>query len=104
MVATARIAAAVQIYVCVFFLLKLTAKNRDHFRDHTLGNRVWATVTFFSSQRMYSDAAVHGRVRELDYSRVHFMCCLQAFTSAKHGNVTRGVVRIEPFDRCISVM
>jgi len=30
--------------VCV--TCRLTAKNRDHFRNPTLGNRVWATVTF----------------------------------------------------------
>jgi len=26
---------------------RLTAKNRDQLRDHTLGNRVWATFTFY---------------------------------------------------------
>jgi len=25
---------------------RLTAKNRDQFRNSTLGNRVWATFTF----------------------------------------------------------
>jgi len=28
----------------------LTAKNRDQLRNHTLGNRVWATFTFFYCQ------------------------------------------------------
>jgi len=27
---------------------RLTAKNRDQLRNPTLGNRVWATFTFFS--------------------------------------------------------
>jgi len=26
---------------------RLTAKNRDQLRNHTLGNRVWATFTFY---------------------------------------------------------
>jgi len=29
---------------------RLTAKNRDQLRDPTLGNRVWATFTFFYQQ------------------------------------------------------
>jgi len=29
---------------------RLTAKNRDRLRDPTLGNRVWATFTFFTSK------------------------------------------------------
>ena len=28
---------------------RLTAKNRDQLRNHTLGNRVWATFTFLNS-------------------------------------------------------
>ena len=28
---------------------RLTAKNRDQLRDHTLGNRVWATFTFLGA-------------------------------------------------------
>jgi len=28
---------------------RLTAKNRDQLRDPTLGNRVWATFTFFTT-------------------------------------------------------
>jgi len=27
---------------------RLTAKNRDQLRNPTLGNRVWATFTFFT--------------------------------------------------------
>ena len=27
---------------------RLTAKNRDELRNPTLGNRVWATFTFFT--------------------------------------------------------
>ena len=30
--------------------LQLTAKNRDQLRNPPLGNRVWATFTFFSSE------------------------------------------------------
>ena len=29
---------------------RLTAKNRDQLRNHTLGNRVWATFTFIFTQ------------------------------------------------------
>ena len=29
---------------------RLTAKNRDQLRNHTLGSRVWATFTFFTLQ------------------------------------------------------
>ena len=28
----------------------LTAKNRDQLRNPTLGNRVWATFTFFTGE------------------------------------------------------
>ena len=31
---------------------RLTAKNRDQLRNPTLGNRVWATVTFFNVTRL----------------------------------------------------
>ena len=31
---------------------RLTAKNRDQLRNRTLGNRVWATFTFFTTNRM----------------------------------------------------
>ena len=27
---------------------RLTAKNRDQLRNHTVGNRVWATITFLN--------------------------------------------------------
>ena len=30
---------------------RLTAKNRDQLRNPTLGNRVWATFTFFTRTR-----------------------------------------------------
>ena len=30
---------------------RLTAKNRDQLHDPTLGNRVWATFTFYSTGR-----------------------------------------------------
>ena len=30
---------------------RLTAEHRDELRNHTLGNRVWATFTFFRSQQ-----------------------------------------------------
>ena len=29
---------------------RLTVKNRDQLRNPTLGNRVWATFTFFTSR------------------------------------------------------
>ena len=29
---------------------RLTAKNRDQLRNPTLGNRVWATFTFFTAK------------------------------------------------------
>jgi len=32
---------------CVCVTCRLTAKNRDLFRNSTLDNRVWATITFF---------------------------------------------------------
>jgi len=31
----------------------LTAKNWDQLRNHTLGNRVWATFTFFTIKCLY---------------------------------------------------
>jgi len=31
---------------------RLTAKNRDQLRNPTLGNRVWATFTFFYTEAM----------------------------------------------------
>jgi len=30
-------------------VFRLTAKNRDQLRNPTLGNRVWATFTFYLS-------------------------------------------------------
>ena len=35
-----------RVCVCVCVKHRLTAKNRDQLRNHTLGNRVWATFTF----------------------------------------------------------
>ena len=37
-------------------IFRLTAKNRDQLRNHTLGNRVWATFTFFYSVHQASFA------------------------------------------------
>jgi len=31
---------------------RLTAKNRDQLRNSTLGNRVWATFTFFARETL----------------------------------------------------
>jgi len=50
---------------------RLTAKNRDRLRNPTLGNRVWATFTFFCSSfgllRHYVfDLSVHLCVHTLD--------------------------------------
>jgi len=41
---------------------RLTAKNRDQFRNPTLGNRVWATFTFFyiAVHTTRSSATAHG--------------------------------------------
>ena len=39
----------------------LTAKNRDQLRNPTLGNRLWATFTFFSSPLETSAQLLHGR-------------------------------------------
>ena len=39
---------------------RLTVKNRDQLRNPPLGNRVWATFTFFYPQR--PEATVTGRV------------------------------------------
>ena len=38
----------------------VTSKNRDQLRNHTLGNRVWATFTFypFSLAKYISDTHV----------------------------------------------
>ena len=38
---------------------RLTAKNRDQLRNTTLGNRVWATFTFFRS--LYMGATENAR-------------------------------------------
>ena len=32
----------------IHVICRLTAKNRDQLRNHTLGNRVWATFTLFT--------------------------------------------------------
>ena len=39
---------------------RLTAKNRDQRRNPTLGNRVWAAFTFFSTQDSAATAAATG--------------------------------------------
>ena len=36
---------------------RLTAKNRDQLRNPTLGNRAWATFTFFILCELFIDAA-----------------------------------------------
>jgi len=41
---------------------RLTAKNRDQLRNPTLGNRVWATITFFTSKE--KERKGRGRERE----------------------------------------
>jgi len=41
---------------------RLTAKNRDLLRNPTLGNRVWATFTFFSKEQT---------------SKIYLLACLQ---------------------------
>jgi len=40
---------------------RLTAKNRDQFQNPTLGNRVWATFTFYNC---YYDARTHAQTDE----------------------------------------
>ena len=56
---------------------RLTAKNRDQLRNRTLGNRVWATFTFFSYLRVeYCD--VHACLSVLC---VCVFVCLSANTS-----------------------
>ena len=42
---------------------RLTAKNRDQLWNPTLGNRVWATFTFFTSQRSASVRCVSFHLR-----------------------------------------
>ena len=44
---------------------RLTAKNRDQLRNPTLGNRVWATFTFFSSFYALLKLTVHFPVSKL---------------------------------------
>ena len=48
---------------------RLTAKNRDQLRNPTLGNRVWATFTFFSHTQACS-RLLHGGAEE--------PCCSQS--------------------------
>jgi len=43
---------------------RLTAKNRDWLRNPTLGNRAWATFTFFTAIPSYHVAA---------YSTIHWI-------------------------------
>jgi len=40
---------------------RLTAKNRDQLRNPTLGNRVWATVTFFKKN---NSSAINGEAAD----------------------------------------
>jgi len=40
-------AAYCRVYVSRHLQCRLTAKNRDQLRNPTLGNRVWATFTFY---------------------------------------------------------
>jgi len=45
-------AAYRRVYDLSYVIFRLTAKNRDHLRNPTLGNRVglWATFTFFTER------------------------------------------------------
>ena len=38
---------------------RLTAKNRDQLRNSTLGNRVWATFTFYTCNTGVSKVATN---------------------------------------------
>ena len=40
---------------------RLTAKNRDQLRNGTLGNRVWATFTFFTFDVQKDDSYTGGQ-------------------------------------------
>ena len=44
---------------------RLTAKNRDQLRNPTLGNRVWATITFFTPIAQGTDILVR-RIAAVD--------------------------------------
>jgi len=48
---------------------RLTAKNRDHLRNHTLGDRVWATFTFYGNLRAIWDHTVLPATRRRWHSR-----------------------------------
>ena len=52
---------------------RLTAKNRDQLRNPTLGNRVWATFTFYQCTTLLSQIhkqqqQQHTPVQHLDLS------------------------------------
>jgi len=52
---------------------RLTAKNRDQLRNPTLGNRVWATFTFFTQKSGVCDNAPEGSVLlVLEIPEFHF--------------------------------
>ena len=68
----------------------LTAKNQDQLRNHTLGNRVWATLTFSnrSSSVIVQSNLRTGHIAGADFSRGKFNV-----TSAGHERFSRRSIR-----------
>jgi len=56
---------------------RLTAKNRDQLRSHTVSNRVWATFTFFT---LYHHAMDRGHLLPVTVTvRVFYSVLLSVF-------------------------
>jgi len=57
---------------------RLTAKNRDQLRNHTLGNRVWATF-------IYSTVPSRNRKEHFFQQLCGDYCCMQTNDSVSFG-------------------
>ena len=55
---------------------RLTAKNRDQLRNPTLGNRVWATFTFFTVGVIRGRRKFRPKNKTANFGSAFFSCAL----------------------------
>ena len=63
---------------------RLTAENRDQLRNRTLCNRVWATFTFYTEDRVN----VRDRVRQMSGGQISYTCDAGGFTRSRLGYIS----------------
>ena len=64
---------------------RLTAKDQDQLRNPTLGNRVWATFTFFTYLRVLAACSIAGAASRTDLVRSVVVACSRLQLSVELG-------------------